>query len=72
MATTGYTRRQLYGLFASFKALCAVSGRSGGIDRDTWRRGNLTMAMEDTRFATRVFDLLVSEAGAGGTGQCAR
>lgn len=58
MRVTGYTRRQIYELFARFKSLVAQSSSVDGVDRTTFRRGNLGMSLEDPEFVDRVFDLL--------------
>ncbi len=36
---TNYKRKELFILYARFKALCAMSRSPEGIDRDTFRRG---------------------------------
>jgi len=58
MDATGYSRRQLYELFMQFKALCAMSPDTVGIDRETFRRGIPMLVAEDDAFVERVYDLL--------------
>jgi len=55
MATTGYSRRQLYELHARFKALVAVSATPHGVDAVAFRRGQLSLSIEDEPFTARVF-----------------
>lgn len=64
MKETGYSRRQLYELFMQFKALCAMSPTTEGIDRETFRRGIPVLMAEDHGFVERVYDLL-DEDGSG-------
>ena len=65
MKHTGYSRRELFDLFCRFKALAALSVTVGGIDRETFKRGMLSIALEDAHFADRVFSLL--DADGSGT-----
>jgi serine/threonine-protein phosphatase 2B regulatory subunit len=61
MSATGYTRSQLYSHFLRFKALCAVSESPEGVNRDSFRSGLPSLAMEDTLFVDRVFDVIDAE-----------
>eukprot|EP01006_Ploeotia_vitrea_P040684 TRINITY_DN66447_c5_g2_i1.p1 TRINITY_DN66447_c5_g2~~TRINITY_DN66447_c5_g2_i1.p1 ORF type:complete len:520 (-),score=233.28 TRINITY_DN66447_c5_g2_i1:9-1466(-) len=61
---TGYNRRELYVIYARFKALCAMSPLPGGIDKETFQRGVARLAVEDDLFVDRVFKLL-DEDGSG-------
>jgi Ca2+-binding EF-hand superfamily protein len=57
-ASTGYSRPQLYQLWARFKGLCALSSTPTGIDKDTFRNHIPILTVEDDMFVARVFDLL--------------
>lgn len=63
MSETGYNRRELIALFSRFKALCALSPRDDGIDRETFRRGTPLLSVEDRLFTDRVFDVLDDDNG---------
>ncbi|TYZ58876.1 hypothetical protein PybrP1_007153 [[Pythium] brassicae (nom. inval.)] len=58
MATTGYSRTELYALWARFKALCSLSRGPEGIDRATFHRGIPHLSVEDDFFVDRVFAIL--------------
>lgn len=58
MDTTGYSRAELYALWARFKALCSLSHVPTGIDRDTFHRGIPHLSVEDDFFIDRVFTIL--------------
>jgi hypothetical protein len=60
VATTGYSRKQLYMMFTQFKALCALTpdASGSGIDRATFRAHVPSLCVEDDMFVNRVFDLL--------------
>jgi hypothetical protein len=51
LAASHYTRRELYIIFARFKALCAMSSRPTGVDLPTFRSGvaRLTVGFGNTR-----------------------
>lgn len=55
---TGYSRRELYGLFATFKSLCSLAQHKRGIDEATFRSAVPQLALEDDFFARRVFATL--------------
>lgn len=58
MEQTGYSRTELYGLWARFKALCSISKVPKGIDKDTFHRGIPQLSVEDDFFIDRVFAIL--------------
>lgn len=58
MEQTGYSRTELYALWARFKALCSISRVPEGIDRDTFHRGLPQLSVEDDFFIDRVFTIL--------------
>jgi Ca2+-binding EF-hand superfamily protein len=56
VASTNYTRRELYTMFVRFKALCTLSPLDGlGVDRKTFQNGIARLAIEDNVFVDRVF-----------------
>lgn len=57
-AQTGYSRRELYRLFATFKSLCSLALHPQGIDEATFRHAVPVLALEDDFFAHRVFSHL--------------
>jgi Ca2+-binding EF-hand superfamily protein len=61
---TNYNRRELYVIYARFKALCALSPTPEGIDKTTFNKGIARLAVEDELFVNRVFGL-VDEDGSG-------
>ncbi|GAB9475359.1 Calcineurin b protein 10 [Globisporangium polare] len=58
MEQTGYSRTELYALWARFKALCSISKVPKGIDKDTFHRGIPQLSVEDDFFIDRVFTIL--------------
>lgn len=52
---TGFSRKELYRMFAQFKALVAMSSRIDGIDKETFTRYLPGLGLEDSKFANRVF-----------------
>jgi hypothetical protein len=58
MAETGFARRELAALFVRFQGLCALSSTPRGVDVETFRRHIPALAVEDSAFAERVFDLM--------------
>jgi Ca2+-binding EF-hand superfamily protein len=61
---TNYNRRELYVIFARFKALCAMSPTPAGINKETFKKGVARLAVEDDLFVDRVFNL-VDQDGSG-------
>lgn len=58
LATTNYNRRELYAMYARFKALCSMSLKPEGIDKTTFKKGVARLAVEDDLFVNRVYDLI--------------
>jgi serine/threonine-protein phosphatase 2B regulatory subunit len=61
MSATGYSRNQLYSHFLRFKALCASSESPEGVTRACFRGGVPSLAMEDSLFVDRVFNIIDAE-----------
>lgn len=55
---TGFSRRDLYRVFITFKALCAMSSTPTGVDRETLRCCIPLLGIEDHDFTRRVFAVL--------------
>jgi Ca2+-binding EF-hand superfamily protein len=51
-------------MYVRFKALCAMSPRADGIDKNTFKHGIARLAVEDDFFVDRVFNL-IDEDGSG-------
>jgi hypothetical protein len=62
--STNYSVRELYTLFARFKALCSLSSTPTGVDREAFRLGVPMLSVEDDLFVDRVFEVL-DEDGSG-------
>jgi hypothetical protein len=56
--STNYSVRELYILFARFKALCSLSSTPTGVDREAFRLGVPMLSVEDDLFVDRVFEVL--------------